>query len=156
MLKLLPGAIDKVGNLVYFSYEHMLKTIIMARPRKYRKIKCNPAVLYFKPRGIPMSMLDEIILEPDELEAIRLGDLLGLSQEESAEKMNISRATFGRIINSARLKIADGILNGKALHISGDLAENLSKTLTVVCKSCGKKMKVKREEMPAECSECST
>ena len=133
----------------------MLKIIIMARPKKYRKINCNPAVLYFKPQGIPMSVLDEIILEPDELEAIRLADLLGLSQEESAEKMNISRATFGRIINSAHLKVADGILNGKALHISGDLAEKLSKTLSVVCKSCGKKMKVKRDELSDECPECS-
>jgi len=133
----------------------MLKIIIMARPKKYRKINCNPAVLYFKPQGIPMSVLDEIILEPDELEAIRLADLLGLSQEESAEKMNISRATFGRIINSAHLKVADGILNGKALHISGDLAEKLSKTLWVVCKSCGKKMKVKRDELSDECPECS-
>ena len=127
----------------------------MARPKKYRNIKCNPAVLYFKPRGIPMSVLDEIILEPDELEAIRLGDLLGLSQEESAEKMNISRATFGRIINSARLKVADGILNGKALHISGELAEKLSETLSVVCHSCGKKMKMKRNELSNECPKCS-
>ena len=102
-----------------------------------------------------MQMLDEVILEPDELEAIRLGDFLGLSQEESAEKMNVSRATFGRIINSAHLKIADGILNGKALHISGDLVEKLSKTLSVVCKSCGRKMKVKRDELSNECPECS-
>ncbi len=133
----------------------MLIIIIMARPKKYRKIKCNPAVLYFKPKGIPMSVLDEIVLEPDELEAIRLGDLLGLSQEESAEKMNISRATFGRIINSARFKVADGILNGKALHISGELAEKLSETLSIVCHSCGKKMKVKRDELSNECPECS-
>ena len=47
----------------------MLIILNMARPKKYRKIKCNPAVLYFKPRGIPMSVLDEVILEPDELEA---------------------------------------------------------------------------------------
>ncbi len=133
----------------------MLRITIMARPKKYRKISCNPAVLYFKPRGIPMSVLDEVILEPDELEAIRLGDLLGLSQKESAQKMSVSRATFGRIINSAHLKLADGILNGKALHISGDLAEKLSETLSVVCKSCGKKMKVKRDELSNECPECS-
>lgn len=127
----------------------------MARPKKYRKIRCNPAVLYFKPKGIPMHVLDEVILQPDELEAIRLGDFLGLSQEESAEKMNVSRATFGRIINSAHSKVADGILNGKALHISGELAAKLSKTLLVICKSCGKKMKVKRDEFSEECLECS-
>jgi uncharacterized protein len=133
----------------------MLININMARPKKYRKIKCNPAVLYFKPRGIPMSVLDEVILEPDELEAIRLGDSLGLSQEEAAAKMNISRATFGRIINSAHSKVADGILNGKALHISGDLAKKLSETLSVVCHTCGRKMKVKRDELSNECPECS-
>lgn len=128
----------------------------MGRPKKYRKIKCNPGALYFKPRGIPMNYLEEVILEADEVEAIRLGDLEGLSQEEAAEKMKISRPTFGRIINRARLKIADGILNGKALRLSEDLAEKLSETLLFKCKDCGYKTRVNRYDKIECCPNCST
>jgi predicted DNA-binding protein (UPF0251 family) len=128
----------------------------MGRPKKYRKIKCNPGAMYFKPRGVPMHYLEEIILEADEVEAIRLGDLLGLSQEEAAVKMKISRPTFGRIINKARMKIADGILNGKALRISEELADKLSDTLLFACKNCGYKIKVKRNSIIESCPGCST
>ncbi|MCJ7552865.1 MAG: DUF134 domain-containing protein [Ignavibacteriaceae bacterium] len=93
----------------------------MARPKKRRRINCNPAAYYFKPRGIPMFELEEILLEDDELEAIRLADHQSLSHEDAAAKMKISRATFGRIVHSARKKIADGILNGKAIRISDTL-----------------------------------
>lgn len=92
----------------------------MPRPKKYRHICCNPSALYFNPRGIPMSSLIENILEHDELEAIRLADLEKLSHEESATQMKISRATFGRILEKARLKIADAIINGKAIKIEFD------------------------------------
>lgn len=101
-----------------------------------------------------MNYLDEIILEADEVEAIRLGDLKGLSQEEAAEKMKISRQTFGRIINRARMKIADGILNGKALRISEDLAGKLSDTLMFTCKGCGYKTRVKRNNILDVCPKC--
>ena len=97
----------------------------MARPKKNRTIQCNPAAYYFKPRGIPMSELEEVVLEPDELEAIRLADFLDMSQEEAASEMNISRATFGRIVAKARKKIADCILNGKAVRVSEEMFEQL-------------------------------
>jgi len=74
---------------------------------------------YFKPRGIPTVELEEIILTLDEFEAIRLADYEQLYQEEAAERMNISRQTFGRIIEAAHKKIADVLLNGKALKIEG-------------------------------------
>ena len=96
----------------------------MARPKKKRKILCNPSAYYFKPRGIPIIELEEIILENDELEAIRLADFMSFSHEDAAGKMKISRATFGRIVHSARNKIADGILNGKAIRISDSLKLN--------------------------------
>ncbi len=99
----------------------------MARPKKQRNIKCDPKAYYFKPRGIPLFELEENILEPDEVEALRLADLFKLSHEEAAEKMKISRATFGRIISKARLIIADSILNGKAIKISENEFENLKK-----------------------------
>lgn len=112
--------------------------------------------MYFKPRGVPMNYLDEIILEADEVEAIRLGDLEGLSQEEAAERMKISRPTFGRIINAARMKVADGILNGKALRLSEELAGKLSETLLFSCKSCGYKSRVNRKDIKEGCPKCST
>ena len=62
--------------------------------------------------------LEEVNLEQDELESLRLADLLSYSQEKAAAEMNVSRATFGRIVESARKKLADAILNGKAVKIN--------------------------------------
>ncbi len=89
----------------------------MSRPKKDRCIKCNPNALFFKPRGIPIIHLDEVVLNLDELEAIRLADYEGLYHEQAAEKMSISRQTFGRILCEARRKIAETVVNGKALKI---------------------------------------
>lgn len=91
----------------------------MARPRCKRRVDCLPGSYYFKPRGIPLSQLKEICLTFDEFEAIRLADLDGLYQEEAAEKMHISRQTFGRIIESGHRKVAEALLEGKALKIEG-------------------------------------
>ena len=72
-----------------------------------------------------MDALEEVNLALDELEAIRLADLAGLYQEDAAKKMNISRQTFGNIINSAHKKIADALLNAKALKIEGGTVERV-------------------------------
>jgi len=66
-----------------------------------------------------MTELKESVLLVDEFEAVRLKDLLGLEQEECAVKMRISQPTFHRLILSARRKIADAIVNGKAIRIEG-------------------------------------
>jgi predicted DNA-binding protein (UPF0251 family) len=85
-----------------------------------------PNALYFKPMGIPLHDLNENILTLDEAEAMRLADIEGLSQEEGAEKMGISRATFGRILNQGHQKVADAILHGKALRIENpEFAEDI-------------------------------
>lgn len=91
----------------------------MVRPRLCRRVGFNPNVTYFKPRGIPLVDLDEVILQIDEFEAVRLKDLENLEQEECAQKMNISQPTFHRLVLSARKKIADAIINGKAIKIEG-------------------------------------
>jgi len=70
-------------------------------------------------------MLEEVNLTLDELEAVRLADLEELYQEDAAKKMNISRQTFGNIINSAHKKIADVLLNAKALKIEGGTIERV-------------------------------
>ena len=91
----------------------------MPRPRICRIVRCCPNITYFKPAGIGMADLEEIVLTVDEFEAVRLKDLLGLEQEEAAKQMDISQPTFHRLISSARRKIADAIVNGKAIKIEG-------------------------------------
>jgi len=91
----------------------------MPRPRHCRRVAYLPQTTLYKPRGVPLSLLQHIILTVDELEAIRLADLEGLYQEQAAEQMSVSRQTFGRIIESAHKKIADALVNGKALKIEG-------------------------------------
>jgi predicted DNA-binding protein (UPF0251 family) len=78
-----------------------------------------PESNYFKPRGIPLSALKEVVLTVDEFEAIRLGDVEGLYQEKAAGRMEVSRQTFGRIIDSAHKKVAEALVKGKALKIEG-------------------------------------
>jgi len=95
----------------------------MARPIQCRRVSSMPESSYFKPRGIPLCSLEEVVLTMDEFEAIRLADLEGLYQEEAAEKMKVSRPTFGRIIESARRKIAEALVKGKALKIEGGQVE---------------------------------
>jgi len=91
----------------------------MSRPLKCRRVAFLPEATYFKPAGVPLRVLDEVILSVEEAEAIRLKDLEGLAQAPGAEKMNISRPTFQRVLASARRKIADALLNGKAVRIEG-------------------------------------
>jgi len=90
---------------------------MMPRPRFRRRIGWLPEHRYFWPEGLDPSQSDEIVLEPDEVEALRLADLQGLHQEEAAESMGISRPTFGRIIESAHAKVADALVNGKAIRL---------------------------------------
>ncbi len=89
----------------------------MSRPKKCRCINCTPNTSYFKPRGIPIFQLEEVSLSLDELEAIRLADYEGRYHEDAATRMEVSRATFGRILNEARKKVAQAIVDGKALRI---------------------------------------
>ena len=91
----------------------------MGRRQLWRKVSFIPSITYFKPAGIPLAGLDEVKLLVEEAEAIRLKDLKGMEQEECAQKMNISRTTFSRILDSARQKIAGALLNGKAIRIEG-------------------------------------
>lgn len=91
----------------------------MSRPCKCRRVCCMPGVTYFKPAGIPLKSLEENCLSIEEVEAIRLRDMERLEQAECARGMNISRPTFQRVLASARKKIADSLLSGKALRIEG-------------------------------------
>ena len=91
----------------------------MVRPKHCRRIRFKGDFHYFKPQAIPLRELGEVILTVDEFEAIRLKDKLDLDQLESAKKMDISQPTFHRILESARKKIANAIVDGKAIKIHG-------------------------------------
>ncbi len=91
----------------------------MARPKCPRRVGAAPVATYYKPRGIPLSALDEVVLELDEFEALRLADLEGMYQQQASEAMGVSRQTFARVVEVARRKVADALVHGKALRIEG-------------------------------------
>ena len=127
----------------------------MPRPFKTRRICCEPDSDYFKPRGIPVTALEEASLSLDELEAMRLGDLEGMYQEEAAKKMNISRQTFGNIITSARKKVTDALVNAKALKIKGGVVKMMERHF--VCYGCKKEWTLPHGSgRPDGCPECKS
>ena len=91
----------------------------MARPPCPRRVAAPPLIGYFKPAGVPVRSLEEVALSVDEFEALRLADLEGLYQDEAARRMGISRATFARIVETSRRKVAEALVHGRALRIAG-------------------------------------
>ena len=89
----------------------------MPRPKKRRFLQFDPNVYYFKPRGVPLRELEEVVLEDDELEALKLHDVDRLEQIEAARKMKISQPTFARILDGGYKKIAEALIKGKAIKI---------------------------------------
>jgi predicted DNA-binding protein (UPF0251 family) len=89
----------------------------MSRPRLLRKINFDPSVTYFKPQGIPLKDLEVVHLELEEIEAYRLRYIKNLEQQEAATIMHTSQSTYQRILYSASKKIADALINGKAINI---------------------------------------
>jgi len=127
----------------------------MPRPFKHRRVWCRPGSDYFKPRGIPLDLLEESILTVDELEAIRLADLEGMYQEKAAKKMNVSRQTFGNIIASARKKVADALHSGKALKIEGGVVKIMERNF--VCYDCKNEWSLPYGTgRPVECPKCQS
>ena len=109
--------------------------INMAKPKKERQVLYPPTAVFFKPQGIPLVQLQQVVLNVDEYEAIRLVDYDGLDQEKAAEKLGISRATCARIVEGAHKKIAEAITQAKAIRIEGGsfvLKKNLMR-----CMECG-------------------
>ena len=89
------------------------------RPPCCRRIQGVPEIAAFKPAGIPACDLEDVVLTLDELEAIRLADQEGLYHQDAAARMEVSRATFGRVLASARGKVAEALLAGKTLRFAG-------------------------------------
>jgi len=91
----------------------------MPRPKCCRRVCGKPNCRIFRPAGARVSTLEEVVLSMDEFEAIRLADLEGLYHEAAAERMNVSRPTFGRIVEAARSKVARVLVEGLTLRIEG-------------------------------------
>lgn len=127
----------------------------MSRPIRCRRVRFVPGVTYFKPAGIPLRDLEEIRLSLEEAEALRLKELEELEQEQAAEKMNVSRQTFQRILASARKKVADALLKGKAIRIEGGNFEILQRRFR--CRS-GHEWEIDTSAgiTPASCPKCNT
>ena len=89
----------------------------MPRPRLCRKIMFDPKITYFKPQGVPMRELEIVELTTEEIEAYRLRHINDMEQQEAADKMHTSQSTYQRILYSAYKKIADALINGKAIKI---------------------------------------
>jgi predicted DNA-binding protein (UPF0251 family) len=122
---------------------------------KYRIVNGRPITNIFKPAGIPQCELEEVVLTLDELEALRLADLEKYYQEEAARRMGISRQTFGNIIESARRKTADVLVNGKTLRIEGGV---VSLTLhRLRCLDCSQEWEIPSEsEIARHCPHCGS
>ncbi len=109
----------------------------MPKPKKQRFVQQPPAVAYFKPQGIPLFQLEQVVLDVDEFEAIRLVDYEGLHLEDAARQMQVSRATCARIIDSAHRKIGTALTHGYAIRIEGGtfvLGKNRYR-----CRDCGRR-----------------
>lgn len=107
----------------------------MSRPPKCRRVEFMPELTYFKPAGVPMRELEEVCLTVEELEAIRLKDLVGLEQEQCAERMGVSRPTFHRILTAARSKVARALVEGKAIRVEGGHFQVVMRRFR--CEGCG-------------------
>ena len=126
----------------------------MSRPQKERIVHQPPLFTDFKPIGVKMNLLKQVSLSLDEYEAFRLADYMGLSHDEAANEMEISRSTFTRLIEKARSNIAQLIVNGSALNIDGGnihFRRNL-----IRCNNCGHMFNINIEKSISNCPECSS
>lgn len=126
----------------------------MPRPRKFRRVCCMPMTECFGPISSDISSNTEpasihpidcqiVQMSVDEYETIRLMDLEGCTQEECAIQMGIARTTVQGIYNDARKKLADTLVHGKLLTITGGdykLCESFETGCGNACKNeCHKK-----------------
>ena len=126
----------------------------MPRPRSDRIVQMPPLFSEFKPIGVAGKLLEQTILSLDEYEAFRLADYIGLSHAEAADEMEISRSTFTRLIEKARRKVADLIIQGNLLTIEGG---NIHFRKNIIrCNDCGYMFKININSAFVECPACNS
>jgi predicted DNA-binding protein (UPF0251 family) len=135
--------------------EHMfIKGNYMRGAYRKRRISQPPNVLSFKPSGIPRRMLKSLVINIDEYEAIRLADYEGMEHEQAAERMAISRPTFTRLIEKARNKIAQAMIEGMELIVSGGNIEFVN--ILRRCQDCGDEFIGPSARKDIDCPECGS
>jgi predicted DNA-binding protein (UPF0251 family) len=124
--------------------------------RVKRRVSCFPKATYYKPREVPLCNLEIVNLSIEELETIRLCDLLHVEQNEAADMMGISRKTFWNDLQRARKKVIDALVNGKAIEISGGEYLNSGECkLEFICRGCEHSWELQcNEERPTSCPVC--
>ena len=126
----------------------------MPRPKNDRIVNEPPLYSEFKPIGVSGISLQQVLLSLDEFEASRLADYQGLSHEEAAEEMNISRSTFSRLNEQARKKIADFLVHGKLLTIDGGSVHFRNNIIR--CLDCGYMFKTNINVPLQNCPDCDS
>jgi uncharacterized protein len=126
--------------------------------RVKRRVSCLPKATFYKPREIPLCCLEITNLSIEEIEAIRLCDLLQIEQNEAADKMGVSRKTFWNDLQKARQKVADALVNGKAIEISGGEYVNTGECkVNFLCKECDHIWEAKfNQSRPSSCPNCDS
>ena len=112
----------------------------------------EPGVTFFKPQGIPLKTLDHIQITVDELEALRLSDYEGLSHEEVAQQMKVSRPTVTRMLAKAHRAVADALVNGKAIRIEG--GDYCLEGVDICCPKCGSRISSEQVQSQTVCGKC--
>lgn len=132
--------------ILIVKYISQVERSTMVRPHKERRIEKLPPLTHYKPVGIPLHDIEEVILTIEEMEAIRLADIEQLDQAAAAVSMEISRPTFHRIVNLAHQKIASALWKGQALRVDGGnfrIAHQCQTGLRhCVCQTCNHKWTV--------------
>ncbi len=126
----------------------------MRGPYRRRRVQGPPLIQQFKPSGVPAKSLQSIILNIDEYEGIRLADYQGLDHTAAAEQMGISRPTFSRLIEKARRKVAQAIIDGKMLSIEGGNFDFTHHRYQ--CEDCGDTIEQPIEQVLDECPDCGS
>lgn len=126
----------------------------MPKPTKCRKVDFLPETDSFLPEGKEAGNTKEIVLKIEELEAMRLKDLVGLSQEDCADRMNVSRQTFQKIIDTARKKVAFALTDGSAIRIAG--GSFVTKKCKIMCLDCGYIYEPGFEDHKVTCPQCGS
>lgn len=124
----------------------------MPRPVKIRSVRCFPAKISFLPSEAEHHGNQGIRLKIEELEAMRLQDLEGLSQEKAADQMKVSRQTFQNIIEAARKKVTSALVGGLAIDIGG--GQYTTEQCRYVCRDCGFIYEITYAHDRTSCPEC--
>ncbi|MGC7870024.1 DUF134 domain-containing protein [Desulfosporosinus sp. SYSU MS00001] len=130
----------------------------MPRPVKWRRVEYIPENKFFAPcpkgKCSCLEGIEEVQLKIEELEAMRLKDLEGLSQEECAARMQISRQTFQNIIDEARRKVVRALMEDRAIKIGG--GHYTKNVCCFKCLVCGNEVTATYEEHGTVCQYCGS